>query len=397
MNDRTKITLPLLIQQQSSATDEQQVTERGRAGMTHTVVNLAKTCAGTGCLALPYACQNGGSVMFVLGLVAVAAWNVYGVNRLVNCLKLIQHHNGGADEETESTEQRQLTRRVAQQPPQPPPSTASTLGKVAWVACGGPRGLLVMDLMVVILLWGIVISYLSAVISFLSDTPFTGGPFWDAIVVALLMALLAMVPDLGYLSSASALGLAVLCATFLVIAGYGIVAKEADPTTTSLPLWPSSLASASRCFGICVFGYGVVPLTYNFQDSMREPHRVVEATWIALALVAAGYCIVGVGILALFSGNECPRRNFARIAQHGYFAHCHTHCHGVGVYRDSATYHCTLGRIVGRKIQTCRATPKVPKMDGSWERVFCWSHCGSVTSHLCSSTVVCGMFLCWIG
>jgi amino acid permease len=49
-----------------------------------------------------------------------------------------------------------------------------------------------------------------------------------------------------------------------------------------------------------VFGYGTVPLTYNFKESMREPTRVVGATVLALTGVAASYMIAGVGLYALF-------------------------------------------------------------------------------------------------
>jgi len=171
-----------------------------------------------------------------------------------------------------------------------------------------------MDIMLVILLLGIVISYLSAVISFLSDTPLTMGSLGDALVVATCMALLSLVPDLGYLSKASAIGLVVLAGTFAVITAYGVWGEHTTTTThdsdeqytgdsatnSGLTLWPSSIASLSRFFGIVVFGYGVVPLTFNFQESMREPHRMVEATFIALSLVGVGYCVLGVGLLILF-------------------------------------------------------------------------------------------------
>ena len=330
---------PLLIQQQSStdsspAPEPESSSDRGRARLTETVLNLAKTCAGTGCLALPYACKQGGALVFVTGLLAIAAWNVYGVDRLVRCARMIQHHtqsnvNNTVQLPRHDSDEPDTTTLTSTNLPQsassshqqssssqsPPPSTASTLGKVAWVACGGSQGLLVMDIMMVILLLGIVISYLSAVISFLSDTPLTLGPIWDALIVALCMACLSMVPDLGYLSKASAIGLAVLGATFAVITGYGIFAEhethdndappllDNDSSIPTVPLWPLSLVGLSRFFGVCVFGYGVVPLTFNFQEAMKEPNRMVEATWIAMTLVAIGYSLIGVVLLALFGGN----------------------------------------------------------------------------------------------
>jgi len=307
---------PLLIQQRSTFTEGggesnnrgpvRNDRQRGTAGMAQTVVNLSKTCAGTGCLALPYACQEGGWVIFVFGLLAVAVWNVYGVQRLILCLKLIEHEHQESDDDTYGNIQEEiptggaLPTRQSRFKNLPPPSTASTLGKVAWVALGGPRGLLFMDLMLVILLLGIIISYISGCISFLSDTPLTGGPFWDATVVAILMTMLSLVPDLGYLSNASAVGLIVLAGTFGVISAYGVLGNpKGDPER--IPLFPGSIAALSRFFGVIAFGYGVVPLTYNFQSSMQEPHRMVEATFSALCLVATGYCVIGTGLLMLFS------------------------------------------------------------------------------------------------
>jgi amino acid permease len=122
------------------------------------------------------------------------------------------------------------------------------------------------------------------------------------------MGMISLVPDLGYLSGASAVGLGVLMATFAVISGYGFLDRF-NPLNdlqsslllqSHLELWPTSLNGLSRWFGIVVFGYGVVPLTYNFQESMREPQRIVRASIAALAGVAALYVLVGVGLYALF-------------------------------------------------------------------------------------------------
>jgi hypothetical protein len=185
------------------------------------------------------------------------------------------------------------------------------LGQISYFAFG-PTGLEVMDIIMTILLLGIVISYLSAVISFLGDTPFTVGPLGDAIVVASCMALLSLVPDLGHLSGISGFGLIVLIATFVIISGYGIFADlhkavddgaiiQLDQQQTSLPLWPTSKTGLSHFFGVSVFGFGVVPLTYNFQESMQHPKWMVQATIGALALVAVCYIILGVGLSLLFA------------------------------------------------------------------------------------------------
>jgi proton-coupled amino acid transporter len=201
-----------------------------------------------------------------------------------------------------------------------PPEGTSTLGLISYFAFG-PVGLEVMDIIMTILLLGIVISYLSAVISFLADTPLSIGPLGDAIVVASCMAILSLVPDLGHLSGVSGIGLAVLAATFVIIAWYGIwteSSQEADvaDVSPSLPLWPTSKTGLSHFFGVSVFGFGVVPLTYNFQESMRHPKWMVHASAGALTLVALCYIALGVGLSLLFTDvqgevmHELPTRGW---------------------------------------------------------------------------------------
>jgi hypothetical protein len=121
-------------------------------------INLAKTAAGTGILALPFACQQGGLILFVFGTVFIAAWNVFGLSRLCDCLQLlIQVEKHPAS-------------KMFQRPP--PPAGTATLGKVAYYALGD-AGLITLDIMLLLLLSGIVIAYEVAILSFSKGTPFT--------------------------------------------------------------------------------------------------------------------------------------------------------------------------------------------------------------------------------
>ena len=123
---------PLLITRSESNVDPPQ--RAGSASVSQTVINIAKTCMGTGTLALPYAARQGGVVLFVLGLIAIAVWNIYAVQRLCDCLELlpkVQHR---------------------------PPGGTSTLGKVAWYALG-KNGVHALDVVMVMLLSGIIITY----------------------------------------------------------------------------------------------------------------------------------------------------------------------------------------------------------------------------------------------
>lgn len=56
----------------------------------------------------------------------------------------------------------------------------------------------------------------------------------------------------------------------------------------------------SQWFGCVVFGFGVVPLTFNFRESMANPAKLSKAAMMALLLVALAYMIIGLGFLILY-------------------------------------------------------------------------------------------------
>lgn len=307
---------PLLVSQESAEStvsiprnrshSETAILLGGQASVSHTILNLMKTCMGTGCLALSFAAQQGGWPLFSVGLFAIAAWNLYATQRLCECLKFIPEDKYLASSPvTSASEDSDLGDEESPQQEEkhrlPPPQGTATLGRVAWYAFG-PIGLHLLDVMMVTLLIGIIVAYVSATVSFISDTPLTLGSLIDALIVASIMGYLALVPDLGFLSQASAIGLSVLLATFLVIAGYGIVgSKDLPPSVrTTLPVWPDSIGGISRWFGVVVFGFGTVPLTYNFRESMRQPTEMVRASAVAFTLVALLYAIAGIGLLMLY-------------------------------------------------------------------------------------------------
>ena len=313
-------------------------TSSATASYSGTIINIMKTCMGTGCLALPYACQQGGIVLYVVGLILIAVWNYIVMYLLIDCQQYIPSRSSIQQEQQRRTEQLRTEIEIDNDDinvsdasdikntkmeiqPQHPPGI-STMGIMAWYSFG-TFGLQILDCIIVILFLGIITAYVAAVITFLEDTPFTTGRRWcDAILTGGIMGTIAMVPDIGYLSRASGIGLIVLFTAFLVIAGYAIVGPVSEHTTipevvtsntnldgyaastTSndhrLQLWPMSIGSISHYYGIAVFGYGAVPLTYNFQESMQEPNRIVSATATALTLVAMSNIALGVGIYLLF-------------------------------------------------------------------------------------------------
>jgi amino acid permease len=319
---------PLFVSQDTVS--EQDEGGDGNASFRQTVINLMKFCMGTGCLVLPFAAQEGGIVLFCAGLLAIAAWNMYAVQRLVLCLQYVpnevvaavagkavaascnthpgqaevddEDHAGDRWEDLVEDHSYTISHKIERLPP--PPQGTSTLGMVAWYAFG-PVGLQALDIMMIMLLLGVITAYFAAIITFLADTPLTMGPFLDAVFTAIVMATISLVPSIGFLSHASAIGLVVLLGAFLVMAAYGISESFSQSDTSalspsSLALWPESIAAVSRWFGCVVFGFGIPPLTYSFQSSMQEPSRLVPAAVRGLTLVAVAYIIAGVGLYALY-------------------------------------------------------------------------------------------------
>jgi amino acid permease len=283
----------------------------GAATVVETMTNLAKTCMGTGCLALPFAAKQGGLLLTVFGLVGIAFWNAFASRRLSSCWDMLQAPLQRALPTDASLAHSKPTHRrraslidISALPP--PPRGTATLGKVAWYALG-PTGLFVLDSLTVLLLLGIIVAYNDAIRVFLQGTPFTThSDALDAVVIALLIAPLSVVPDMGYLTKTSATGLAVLGITLLVVAAYGIFHPGEDALSLmesmrSIPWFPvDGLAGASQWFGCCVFGFGIVPLTFNFRESMAEPAKLSQATTGALLLVAFAYIAIGLGMLVLY-------------------------------------------------------------------------------------------------
>jgi Transmembrane amino acid transporter protein len=150
----------------------------GTATKGATILNIMKTCMGTGTLALPFACQQGGILLNTFGLLAIASWNLYSVQRLCqswhylpsssvvasssSSLKSEEHNVVDYEDDTSKcyTVQTKATNRFGSTNLsfEDIPSNISTFGKVAWLAFGdiGIHGL---DIVLVILFLGIIVAY----------------------------------------------------------------------------------------------------------------------------------------------------------------------------------------------------------------------------------------------
>ena len=289
--------------------------EGGSASASQTIINMTKTCMGTGCLALPYAAREGGFLLYTFGLAAIALWNVYATKRLCDCFDLIysskfkEHHTENSVTTSVPCDKtlkccNPTLREISTVPP--PPRGTATLGKLAWYALG-PPGLATLDILTVLLLIGIIVAYIDAIRTFLQGTLLTtGNDSFDAILIACLIAPLSVVPDLGALTKTSSAGLFVLGFALLIITGYGIYSFSDDVSFTIHWFPRNGLAGFSHWFGCIVFGFGTVPLTFNFKESMAESKTpvFVKANLLAMLIVAAVYIIVGISLLFLYPGIE---------------------------------------------------------------------------------------------
>ena len=323
----------------------------GDATVLQTCINMAKTCMGTGCLVLPFAARQGGWFLHTFGLLAIAAWNIYTVQRLCLCLDYLplqpriqpiqrpnkkskgrlstivsgeeldlcetgneSPKNGSSNSHANNATQRAESNRNTVPPyhhPHHPPEETAMFGKVVWYAVG-PYGLMALDVLMVSFLIGILVTYMNAMRSFLRDTPWTThSDLVDALILVAIMGPLSCVPHMGYLAKASAMGLLVLAATFVVLGLYGMEEYHNSPQQPQHPaeIWSSVLPEhglwgMSHWFGCVVFSFGVAPLTYNFRSSMADPTQMVPATSYALMGVALAYMGLGIGFWVLFPDLE---------------------------------------------------------------------------------------------
>lgn len=155
-----------------------------KASVFQTSINMAKMCMGTGTLALPFAATKGGLIFNMIGLFMIGLWNYYSANCLLRCLAYLPPQISDVVDVDGSTstgvqklqnytkndiEQRQSTteygaieseshecRHTELNPP--PPAGTTTYGKVAWYAAG-TKGLMVLDLLMTFLFFGLLIAY----------------------------------------------------------------------------------------------------------------------------------------------------------------------------------------------------------------------------------------------
>ncbi|GMH63077.1 hypothetical protein TL16_g12919, partial [Triparma laevis f. inornata] len=249
-----------------------------------TVANLSKICVGTGVLALPYSFAQGGVLCSVFGLAIIAVWNSYSIARLLKCEELVVDMG--------------FQRR----------GDVGTYSAIAKEALGN-FGLSLVDYTIVIMMVGVCISYQVAAAGFLANDPLISfGTGVNTVLTALVLLPISCVPDIGFLSKYSVMGLGAIVISFLVIfyhgySEYGLSGFGDVPVST---LYPSSLTNLSHWYGVSCFCFGISPMTFNVKDSMAEPSSMNSACRVALLVVFLSYCIIGDGTLLLLTPDGAP-------------------------------------------------------------------------------------------
>mmetsp|Transcript_10938 Transcript_10938/g.25900 ORF Transcript_10938/g.25900 Transcript_10938/m.25900 type:complete len:500 (-) Transcript_10938:20-1519(-) len=311
--------------------------QTGKASRVNVGINLAKTAAGTGILALPYACKQGGVLLFIFGMFLVAFWNVYCMKQLCDSLEYlvrlsdapIEYANAMPIEDFKEGRCDNMFGqcnydRSSIKFRDPPPQGTSSFSKLGWYALGD-LGLWSIDIMMLMLLAFIVIAFEVAILSFVEATPFTTGEkMLDGLILGLVLVPFCVVDDLSALSKLSRMGLIILGFTMSVIAWYGLRGfRDIEDTTAgtfgsedldsdsyvgdkiTFNLFPlNGIEGVSKWFGCTVFSFGIVPLTFNFRESMAEPEKLPQTAMISMSLVGVCYIIIGVSFLYLFPNIE---------------------------------------------------------------------------------------------
>lgn len=290
-------------------------------------VNIIKMCIGSGTLAMPYAASQGGILFHVIGLALITKWNLYSVDRMLSSKLLIsqrydfykqnlpmdsndvmiinmtaskaRQQNDTLEEITNNEHQYRSNSVMFEK------ESKSTFSNIAYMAFG-PIGVHMVDTAMTILMIGIILAYEDAILGFMQETPLkSDNPRVDALFMLLFIIPVLLLPNYESIAKVSALGTGLVCAVFGIIAVIGMLQNgfAGVYTITWDALWPSSLSSLSRWFGIAVFGYGVVPFTFSIQESMIHQSEFINSCNMSLWMVFLAYCVMGNVISIIFMQN----------------------------------------------------------------------------------------------
>lgn len=285
----------LVLRHRESSGDSLSPKEEHESDLHSTYYMLVKMCMGTGTLALPYAFLSGGLVWSALGIVLMAWWNYYAVRKLLACKELLDSVAAGA----EDVDPNDVYAFIA----------SKAMGHTGKILVHGATG---------ITLVGVGVAYLIAASDLIQATPmsllFVGAPMLTRFVNTLLCLVvvlpLSCAKSLSFLSYSSLIGLLALFLSFatIIALGYNNNNTITAGNAAALPsIWTRAFATdaqgLSRFFGVTAFSFGIPPLLFPVQGSMRKPEffrsavRQLGSTRTALFVLAmCGRCADDVDV-----------------------------------------------------------------------------------------------------
>ncbi len=145
-----------------------------------------------------------------------------------------------------------------------------------------------------------------AILGFMEQTDMTTGSIrMDALCLIMIIAPILLLPNYESAARISAFGNYLIFAIFSVIGYYGIQANglvgfQNLTSQRTISMWPHSVASFSKWFGIVVFSNGIVPFTYELKESIEEPTLMMVATRRSSWIVFGTYSVIGCIISLIF-------------------------------------------------------------------------------------------------
>lgn len=287
---------------------------RGTSSRVQTVVNIAKTCLGSGVIALPFAATQVHYFVHITGIIFIALWCLLCIERLLSCLDLIKILKKQQEQQKKANNNKNNNKDDDDDDETAVVVNSSGLGEVAYYSFG-TFGLHLMNTMFIFLLFMILVAYLDACSGFVQDTflfPYLGGKVGNVFMIAIIIGYLASADDLESLSNLSALGIGMIIFVFCIICiiyGDTQYVTEPWPTTSSMGSSSSTttttttiatIAGFAQWYGTVVFGFGCVPLTYNLRSSMKHPSDMITASSMGLIGTSIMYIIMSVSVVLLF-------------------------------------------------------------------------------------------------
>ncbi len=261
--------------------------EADESGLRKTFYVLVKMCMGTGTLALPYAFVSGGMAWSAVGIVLMAYWNYDAVRKLLACKELLDSVAVGAEDVNPNDVYAFIATKA--------------MGRAGKVLVHGTTG---------ITLVGVGVAYLIAASDLMQATPlslvFVGAPiltrFANTLLCLVVVLPLSCAKSLSFLSYSSLVGLFALFFSFATILALGYHNGVIDAGAPSV--WRRAFATdaqgLSRFFGVTAFSFGIPPLLFPVQGSMRKPEYFRSAVRLALTTVAGAYILVAEAVVILY-------------------------------------------------------------------------------------------------